>query len=161
MVKARGELTPADLEVGQEVVVRNVNERRLGGAARGMVTKIGRKLVTIETSGMGWSARQYRLDTQYTNDDWGHQWFLTVDQQADEDERDTLWQRIGEHGIVQKLGGGAGAVPTEKLRIVAALLDGDHLDLDGPPAEAWNVVVDNHCPICEEYESECTCGDEP
>ena len=78
-------LKPTDLEVGQEVILRDVNERRLGAPVVGTVVKIGRKLVTIEG---GYQARQYRLEDQSENNGYGHRWFETLEQREEAARRD-------------------------------------------------------------------------
>lgn len=92
-------LTPADLTVGQKVWLRDTNRRQVV-ASRGTITKIGRKLVTIQSDEIGWWTKQYRLDSQQVNDDYGHQSFVTDDQAAAEVKRREDLETLNQHGFL-------------------------------------------------------------
>lgn len=76
------------LTVGQKVVVFDGTYR--GGAKRfdGEVTRVGRKLVTVQWNFGGFSPTDatFRIETGQENDQWGRRWFKTVEQ-AEADDR--------------------------------------------------------------------------
>ncbi len=74
------------LEVGQEVVIHDQNENRLGGPVRGIVVKIGRTLVTIK--GRYGREVKYGIEDRRIRDNYGHSWFTTLEQEAAAAQRD-------------------------------------------------------------------------
>jgi hypothetical protein len=78
------------LKVGDTVHWSDVNSRR-GELSSGKVTKVGRKLVTVDH-------RVFRLDTLCTNDEYGHQ-SLVLDVQSYQDQRSarTLSRALSEY----------------------------------------------------------------
>jgi hypothetical protein len=56
-------------EVGQEVVIHDRDESRFGGPTRGVVTKIGRTLVTIK--GQYGRETKYGMEDQTIRDNYG------------------------------------------------------------------------------------------
>lgn len=105
------------LTVGQKVWVDDVN-RRGRPREEATVTKVGRKLVTVDR---GYHSQVFRLDTGRSNDDFGHQWLLTAEMVAQADERAIL------RGRVQRLRYGrdlaAGPWSNETLAAVLDLLE--------------------------------------
>ena len=91
------------LAVGTEVVIRDVNESRLGGPRRGVVTKVGRKLVTVQD--VSWGREQvYRLDSRRSNDAYGHASIQTPAEQAEAERREWLRLALRERGVEVRLG---------------------------------------------------------
>lgn len=90
------------LKVGDEVRVFDVNGNRLGqpeGGWVGTVTKVGRKLVTIQT-GDGYNGeKQYRLEDQMANDNYGHRRFKTLEQAAQDERRAEAMDVLRNAGI--------------------------------------------------------------
>ena len=84
--------------VGDVVIVRDVNERRPGGPKVGTVTKVGRKLVTVDFP-FHWNPMQFRIDTGVRNDAYQHQSIQTPDESADGVLFAELVTRLKEHGI--------------------------------------------------------------
>jgi hypothetical protein len=68
------------VEVGEEVRVFDVNGSRVGqppGGWTGEVVKAGPKLVTIHCAG---AATVFRRVEGRTNDNYGHQWYMTLEE---------------------------------------------------------------------------------
>lgn len=112
-------LTPADLHVGQEVILHDVNRRRDSVDVRGVVTKVGRKLVTIKGA---YAESQYRIAEQTRNDDYGHGSFRTLEQEALANQRVTDLATLARHGFKLEWNARPAA---EDLRRVAELLEAD------------------------------------
>lgn len=75
------------LQVGDEVRVFDVNGSRRGqpeGGYVGHIVKVGRTLAHIEYK--GWT-ETFRLDNGRRNDNYGHQWFKTLEQAALDERR--------------------------------------------------------------------------
>lgn len=85
------------LQVGQEVIIHNQNERRLGGATVGTITKIGRTLVTIK--GPYGREEKYEIEHQSIRDNYGHAWFRTQEQEAVTVQREADIATLAEHGF--------------------------------------------------------------
>lgn len=102
--------------VGQTVFVDSVN-RGTRPMAEGTVTKVGTKLVYVQ---YGWShsPQAFRIDGGHANDQYGHQWVLTVDEHIERVARAGAKRRLAAHDI--KVGS---RVSTEVLNQIADLLD--------------------------------------
>lgn len=70
-------------EVGQKVIVRDINESRLGGVRHGTVSKVARKLLTVMVGPYG-RPETFRIDTGRSNDAYGHGWIQSVEEYAEE-----------------------------------------------------------------------------
>lgn len=105
----------AKYEVGQEVRVSDINGRRLRsyppGGWSGIVTKVGRKLVTVR-----YQSREqvFRIETGQSNDDYGHQSINTLEEteqylrygKAQEALKETDFQiKLGRNPSVETLEG--------------------------------------------------------
>lgn len=86
-----------DYEVGQTVVIHDQNEKRLGGPVTGIITKVGRTLVTIK--GPYGREVKYGMDDQSIRDNLGHSWFRTLDQEAAAAQRQADLATIAERGF--------------------------------------------------------------
>lgn len=112
-------LTANDLHVGQEVVLYDVNRRKDAPRPRGTITKVGRKLVTIRGN-WGGRPRQYRIDEQRINDNYGHSSFATLEQDAASEQRRADLAVLSRHGFKLEWN----AKPSDDdLRAVAAILE--------------------------------------
>lgn len=92
-------MASTELKVGQEVRVFDRNGRRMGqpdGGWPGKVTKIGRSLVTIEYLGI---SDTFRMDTHVINDHYGHRYFKTLGEVAEDDRRRRALATLKEHQI--------------------------------------------------------------
>jgi hypothetical protein len=110
-----------DLTVGQEVILRNMNERYLNKDKefpRGKISAIGRKLVMI-TQPYG-DPRQYRIEEQVSNDQYQHAYFQTLEQYEAQQQRTRDIETLQQHG----LGLSSVRIPGEKLHAVADFLRG-------------------------------------
>lgn len=131
---AVGDLTPADIHVGDTVRVYSANGPRHGGLASdgrdGTVTKVGRKLVTITTG--NYAGEVYRIDTQAVNGDYSTMgWFRTLDQVAVAKRLDTAWSVLGECGLTR--GHGRPVLTVDQLEAIARICD--------PSFMPWGTVV--------------------
>lgn len=61
-----------------------------------IVTKVGRKLVTVEAA---WGPQQFRIATGASNSEHGHSWLKTAAQVADDDERQRVDKALRALGI--------------------------------------------------------------
>lgn len=87
------------LAVGDEVVMRDVNELRQSGPVLGVVTKVGRVLVKARPHGHDFET-SYRLDNDLrSNDTYEHGWLQTPAQYADERRRKELVAALREHDV--------------------------------------------------------------
>lgn len=91
----------ASLKEGDEVIIRDVNERRLGGRKTGTVVKVGRKLLHVEQFGQTYT---YEIDGGYRNDAYRHSWIVTPEMQAELDRRDDLLERLRTCNLEIRLG---------------------------------------------------------
>lgn len=110
----------AKFYVGQEVIVRNVNEGR--GSFRvqtAPVTRVGTRLVYIEQYGREYS---YRADTGRRNDNYGHSWLQTHGEYMEEKRRAALYERLAEHGMRSYQSDWAG-LSSDKIERILAILE--------------------------------------
>jgi preprotein translocase subunit YajC len=87
------------LKVGDEVRVFDVNGRRMGqpeGGWSGKIVKVGRTLVTIEYSH---KTKTFRMDRRTVNDNYGHQYFKTLGEVADDQRLKRATAAIEERGV--------------------------------------------------------------
>ena len=94
----------AKYAVGDRVILRDVNERRGDGPTGGVVTKVGRRLVTV-TVDHG-REEQYRIETGRKNDRYEHGWIQTPDEYADEQRRGEILRALREAGVELRMGSG-------------------------------------------------------
>jgi hypothetical protein len=113
--------------VGREVWRHDVNQDRLGGPRRVVVTKVGRKLVTIEDKGR---PEAFRIDTGRANDAYGHGWLCTDEQHAEHEARSAVMDRLHALKLQFAFGGHDRRYSVETLAAVADLLE------NAPAAEA-------------------------
>lgn len=106
------------IKVDQEVWVFDVNDRGRG-PDRGIVTKVGRKLVTIK---YGYGERTFRIEDGQRNDNYRHQWFLTDEQYALGTRRKVAVNTIRDV-LIGRAGGIKNGLPIELIESVAALLE--------------------------------------
>lgn len=93
--------------LGQRVVMRDVNEGRYGGPKFGTVTKVGRKLVTVQNETAKWDEKVYRLDTGRQNDRYDHGYFQTIEAFEEGKRRGELLAALREAGLEPRLGAGS------------------------------------------------------
>lgn len=101
-----------DLSLGQEVLILSWHdERRKLPPSRGVVIKIGRKLVTVaplDEDGNcrpeAWPPYVFRIDEQTINDDYGHVRFQTSEQYAREQAVEKAVETLHQHGLERRLG---------------------------------------------------------
>jgi hypothetical protein len=109
----------AKYEVGQEVVIHDRNERRLGGPWKGIVTKVGRTLLTVEAAADYGRVYKYRMDDQQEAGGYGSRWFSTLEQEAARAQEAEDRATLAEHGFQLDMH----ARPTDAaLHMVAELL---------------------------------------
>lgn len=79
---------------------------RTGSTVEVIVTKVGRKLVTVSRSGdpNAWDAEQFRIENGQRNDNYGHTWVTTVEQDAALQESCRLSDELHDLGIRFELG---------------------------------------------------------
>lgn len=87
----------AEFQVGQMVVLHNVNDRRGGDPNVGTITKIGRTLVTVANK-YGHEAK-YGMDDQTIRDNYGHSSFKTLDQEAAAAQRSVDIATLADRGF--------------------------------------------------------------
>jgi hypothetical protein len=100
MSTARGTNDLYQLKVGDRVQVFSVNGPRRGqpkGGEDGTVTKVGRKLVTVE---YGYGSKVFRMEDGSINDDYGHVHIKTVEQAAEDLRRGDALDQLREAGVV-------------------------------------------------------------
>lgn len=100
--------------VGQEVVISHANFK----PRKAIVSKVGRKLVTV---GKGGSDDVFRIDDRRTNDAYRHGAIFTVEEWAERCARSDLARDLGEMGI-QFHRGVPGWVSTACLREIVEVL---------------------------------------
>lgn len=105
-------------EVGQEVIVRDVNENRLGGPKRGTVVKVGRTLVTVQEQ---YGQRRFSIQDRTVRDNYGHASIQTVEEYEDQIARTALLRRLREHGLDEVAF--RPQLPTTTLAKVVEMLD--------------------------------------
>lgn len=104
---------------GDEVRVFDVNGSRMGQPKegwRGVVVKVGRKLVTI---GYGKRTGVFRLDDQKINDRYGNRWFATLEQAEQKARRERAINVLRSHGINLDVGHKLTLEQIEQLASVA------------------------------------------
>ena len=108
--------------VGQEVVIRDVNERRQywddGQPPRGVVTKVGRKLFTVS---YGYGESVYRIEDGTKNDPYGHGWVQTPEDFANRELRGELTKRLRDRGLSTVVGGPT--LSTDTLEAVLQVIE--------------------------------------
>lgn len=110
----------ARFEVGQTVVLRDVNESRRRGPERVPVVKVGRKLVTVLDYGHEYT---FSIEDGQGRGAYGHQrWIQTEDDYAAEQAHESALERLRSHGLRFEHGKGQG-VSTETLNRLADVLD--------------------------------------
>lgn len=102
--------------------MRDVNERLLGGGpAYGVVTKVGRKLVTVQQEGRYSIEQVYRLDTRRANDNYGRAYFQTPEEYEEGKRRASILADLRERGIELRLGYGNSITTDTLARILTAV----------------------------------------
>lgn len=104
---------------GDEVRIFDQNGARIGqpeGGWPGTVVKIGRSLVTIEYRG---KQDPFRLDTRVINDRYGHRWFKTLEQAAEDERLRVALATLKAHSIRLDSGHGLTVEQIEALAEVA------------------------------------------
>jgi hypothetical protein len=89
----------AEIKVGDEVRIFDVNGRRMGQPEDGWpgnVVKVGRKLADIEYGGR---TRTFRIDEGRSNDNYGHQFFKTLEQVSLDERFDRATDSLERCGI--------------------------------------------------------------
>ena len=108
--------------VGQEVVIRDVNEKRQywddGQPPRGVVTKVGRKLFTVS---YGYGESVYRIEDGTKNDPYGHGWVQTPEDFANRELRGELTKRLRDRGLSTVVGGPT--LSTDTLEAVLQVIE--------------------------------------
>jgi hypothetical protein len=66
--------------VGQTVWVHDINSR--SGPERGTVTRVGRRLITVQCGSGHRDERVFRIEDGRINDKYGHRWIKTEDEEA-------------------------------------------------------------------------------
>lgn len=103
--------------VGQEVLVRDVNEKRQywenSEPPTGTITKVGRKLFTVRRG--SWDT-VFRIETGRTNDAYEHSWVQTKEGYADQERRAELVKDLRGTGLF------AGYYPKLKTNTLEAIL---------------------------------------
>jgi len=112
----------ADLKPGDRVQVFDVNGSRNGqpkGGWDGIVTKVGRKLITVTYNGSH-RPKAFRLDDGRANDNYGHQHIETVEQATENLRRaDILTKlRVGGLELTHRV-----KIDTDTLAAVLAVLN--------------------------------------
>lgn len=93
----------APLAVGDAVVVFDVNGRRRGqppGGWPGLVTKVGRTLVTIRYGHGRGQEEQFRIDTRRVNDSYGHRSFTTPEEAERTERRRVAEAALRDRGVL-------------------------------------------------------------
>lgn len=86
---------------GQEVVIRDVNDRRRPeeGPLTATITRVGRKLVYVTLYGR---EKAYRIESGVANDNYGHSSLQTWDEYHAEKRRAEVVQALQEAGFIAK-----------------------------------------------------------
>lgn len=112
-----------DLAVGQPVKVFSSFR---GGSKDGVVTKIGRTLVTIDFAHM---TGQFYIDTQQAHGEYGHNnYFRTLTQHEDNLRYDRLTKDLHSYGLEHRIGFGPNSgrpIPVDKIELVVEILKRD------------------------------------
>lgn len=119
------------MEVGQEVRVLDVNGARSGmpkGGWVGVVTKVGRKLFTVDYPDAGWVHYNvrgiiFRLeDLHWNNKDFGYQkWVVTLERAALNERTSKAAEALDNHGLEIKR---TCKLTIEQLEAVVRVLEG-------------------------------------
>ena len=110
-------------EVGQEVLVFNINGKRAGqpeGGWPGTIIKVGRKNVTIKYG--SYHTFTFSMETQRQTH-LSHTWFKTLEQAAEDARRSSAIDRIRLHGLSFSSSGHRQATSTTTLERVAEVLE--------------------------------------
>ena len=114
--------------VGQEVVIRNVNEHRRywtdGQPPCGVVTKVGRKLVTVEDP-YG-NPKTYYIEDGQANDKWGHAWIQTKEAFAAQERRTELVHALRKTGLFDAYYPKLHTDTLEAILQVITVMEADH-----------------------------------
>lgn len=89
------------LSVGQEVRVFDANGHRVGqpeGGWRGVIRKVGRTIVHIDYPGH-YGTQAFRMDTQRANDQYGRQYFRTLNQTVIAEREQRAREILADRGI--------------------------------------------------------------
>ena len=108
--------------VGQEVFLRDVNEApkywKDGLPPRGIVTKVGRTLLTVEDQCR--HPKTYRLDSGRANDKYEHALVQTLEDYADQKRRAELVTKLRQTGL---FGGYHVSLKTDTLEAVLQVIE--------------------------------------
>lgn len=109
--------TPADWIVGETVIIKDVNRP----AREGRIEKVGRTLLHVSDSRYpSWKPETYRIEDGRANDQYGHRWVVTPEEDAAAAEYAGLVKQLRDAGIT--LGQQARHWPVEVLySLVSAL----------------------------------------
>lgn len=116
----------AALKPGDRVQVFSVNGSRIGqpkGGWDGIVVKVGRKLIYVDHPGShkGPGGQAFRLDDDgRANDDYGHEWIMTVEQAAQSQRRDEVIEDLRACGLELTR---RAEIDTDTLEAVLAVLN--------------------------------------
>lgn len=106
-------------EVGQEVIIRDVNQDRRwypdGEPPTGVITKVGRTLAHVRTAGL---IETYRLEDGTRNDHWGTGRIQTMEEFQEDRARDRALARLRERRV-SILGGGFTADQLTRMADIA------------------------------------------
>ena len=112
-----------DLTVGQQVWLYSSYGRGTQEPRRGTITKIGRKIVTIENDDKYKRTTQYRIAEQSVNETGGHTpsaWFKTDEQRIEAEERALLMLDLKETPVELR-GFRSDRVTNDQLRAIIAI----------------------------------------
>lgn len=112
----------ASLKVGDEVIIRDLNEHRLGGRQTGVVVKVGRKLLHVRGN---YDTRTYEIETGCRNDRYRHSWIVTPKQQAELDRRNDLLRRLSECHLEIRMGYDD-RFTTEQIEAILRVIEDHH-----------------------------------
>jgi hypothetical protein len=111
---------------GQEVrVFTATGINRRANETPGKITKVGRKLVTIEYGDPGSRRKttdQFRIETGRVNDNYGREYFLTLEQAEEKARRKAALAVLEEHEIEAGRGRRGGRLTTEQIEQLAAVV---------------------------------------
>lgn len=100
--------------VGQKVVITGANRRE---PSEGVVTKIGRKLVTVREG--SWREKQYRIEDGVRNDAYGHDAILTQEEFAEKIERIHIFKKLEAMMWLRNMG----RYSVDQLRRIVAIME--------------------------------------
>lgn len=107
--------------VGQRVWIYSRNGRGQG-PVEGVVTKVGRTLVSVvEARYPSWKPETYRIDCGYRSDNYGHKWIRTEEERLYLDRESAAQERLRDLGIRFDIGSRVFSI--EVLEAMADLIE--------------------------------------